>query len=110
MDDKSQVAKELVQAVKLGLKGNPRDVQAFVRKLANQYRTTEPDLSVQLSELLRGSSLGRSASPLRKEENVAAMPVDLDSRLELAKTEFHPVLANEPVWHATLATQLQQIV
>lgn len=39
-----------------------------------------------------------------------AIPVDIDSRLQLARPEYPVILEAEPVWSADVRDQLEQIV
>jgi SpoVK/Ycf46/Vps4 family AAA+-type ATPase len=98
---------DLVQLARLALTGKPRDVQLYVRKLVNRYRIAVPALADQLGGVLRDTSNG--SSPLRGAV-VDAIPVDLDSRLQLARPEFPVVIDAEPVWDVRVREQLEQII
>jgi len=98
---------DLVQLARLALVGKPKDIQLYVRKLVNRYRLSVPELSEQLGAILRDSS--RSSSPLRGSV-VDAIPVDLDSRLQLARPEFPVVLDTKPVLDASIKEKVDQIV
>ena len=67
-----------------------------------------PELAEQLGVLLRDGSKA-SFSPLRGSV-VDAIPVDLDSRLQLARTEYPVLVEAEPVWSPEVREQLEQIV
>src|SRR5438128_5203098 len=108
MDDKLIDSKDLAQLARLALLGKPKDVQLYIRRLINRYRLSLPDLADQLGRILRDSSKS-SSSPLRGAV-VDSIPVDLDSRLQLARTEYPVVIETEPVWNAQLRDQLDQII
>src|ERR1700685_832022 len=94
MEDKAIDSKDLVQLARLALTGKPKDVQLYVRRLINRYRLTVPELADQLGTILRDGA--HASTPLRGAV-VDAIPVDLDSRLQLARAEY-PVVETEPVW------------
>src|SRR5579859_4696802 len=99
---------DLVHMARLALTGSHKDIQMFVRQLINRYRLGAPELSEQLGALLKKSAVTRE-SPLRRAE-VETMPVDLDSRLQLARTEDPVQLDAVPVWQGTVQVQLTQII
>jgi SpoVK/Ycf46/Vps4 family AAA+-type ATPase len=96
---------DVVQLARLALLGKKNDVQVFLRRLARRYRLTT--LGEELGSLLR-ENLSNS-SPLRGAA-VEAMPVDLDSRLQLARTEYPITLDAEPIWDDHVRSQLEQII
>lgn len=98
---------DLVQLARLALIGKPKDIQLYVRKLVNRYRLSVPELSEQLGAVLRNSS--KSSSPLRGSV-VDAIPVDVDSRLQLARPEFPVVLETQPVLDEHTRERIEQIV
>ena len=107
MDEKPIATTDLVQLARLALAGKPKDVQLYVRRLINRYRITVPELSEQLGMILRDAL--KSSSPLRGAV-VDAIPVDLDSRLQLARPEYPVFLDIDPVWSPEVREQLEQIV
>src|ERR1017187_1122288 len=102
-------ARDLVQLARLALTGGQKDIQMFVRRLINRYRLAVPELSDQLGSLLRKSAVKNPESPLRN-ASVETMPVDLDSRLQLARTEDPVQLDTVPVWQGVVQAQLSQII
>ncbi len=105
MEDKQVSKDDVVQLARLALLGKRNDVQVFLRRLARRYRLTE--LGEEIGSLLRDNNL--NASPLRGAA-VEAMPVDLDSRLQLARLEQPVALETEPIWDDHVKAQLDQIV
>lgn len=106
MEENSILESDVVQLARLALIGKQKDIQMYVRRLINQYRLAIPELANQLGSALREAP--KHSSPLRG-STVEAIPVDLDSRLQLAKPEFPVVLSTEPVWDAYVKEQLDQI-
>lgn len=106
-DQRGWVREQIVHLARLALAGRPQDVQALIARMARRLRESMPDLAAELQELLRNSP--SRSSPLRSEE-VASVPVDADSRLQLVRIEHVPMLDHEPIWSPRLATELAQIV
>ena len=99
---------DVAHLARLALAGKPKDVQLFVRRLINRYRLDVPELAEQLGGLLRDGAKAAS-SPLRGSV-VDAIPVDLDSRLQLARAEYPVLVETEPVWSAEVREQLEQLI
>jgi SpoVK/Ycf46/Vps4 family AAA+-type ATPase len=98
---------ELVSLARLGLSGRPQDVSMFIRRLARRLKASHPEVSAQLQQLLLESPTRET--PLRSAE-VAAIPVDSDSRLQLARPEYPVILDIDPVWTPEVHKALVQVV
>jgi SpoVK/Ycf46/Vps4 family AAA+-type ATPase len=98
---------ELVQLARLALLGKERDVQVFVRRLANRYKQQAPEVADTLGKLLREAN---SKGSILRGAAVESIPVDLDSRLQLARPEFPVHLDFEPHWPDAVQQALEQIV
>ena len=109
MDSNRIESKDVVHLARLALAGKPKDVQLFVRRLINRYRLDVPELSEQLGAALRSGAKAASSSPLRG-SIVDAIPVDLDTRIQLARPEYPVLVETEPVWSPEVREQLEQIV
>jgi MoxR-like ATPase len=107
MDLSSKMSENIVHLARLGLQGRPQDIQAYLRQSIRRFRQQNPKLANDLAELL--AITPSSLSPLR-DMGGAIVPVDADSRLALAKTEYPVVLADEPILNAQLALRLEQVV
>jgi SpoVK/Ycf46/Vps4 family AAA+-type ATPase len=108
MDDKEMISGDFVHLARLALSGRPQDVQLFLHKSSKKYRPTHPILAEQLSTLMRDNPT--LASPLRRKDGASAMPVDLDSRLQLMRLENPGELPVEPIFAPGLREQLDQLV
>jgi len=107
MDLQDRLSDGVVQLARLGLSGRAQDVQAYLRQSIRKLRKQSPELASQLSELL---ALAPTAlSPLR-DFGGAVVPIDADSRLALAKSEFPVVLPGEPILDADLRERIMQVV
>jgi SpoVK/Ycf46/Vps4 family AAA+-type ATPase len=107
MDLATKLSENVVQLARLGLQGRPQDIQAYLRQSIRRLRQQDPQLASALSELL--ALTPTSLSPLR-DIGGAIVPVDADSRLALAKTEFPVVLSSEPILSAELSLRLDQVI
>lgn len=107
MDKTRENENDLVQLARLALTGRPQDIQTFVTRMSRKYRELAPELGLRLKELVKLAPTQQS--PLRS-DGVASIPVDSDSRLQLLRFEPHGGLAHEPIWTATIAEQLNQII
>ena len=101
---------DFVHLARLALSGRPQDVQVFLHRAAKKYREDVPDLSGKLDDLLKHAPT--RASPLRRNAAAAtaAMPVDLDSRLQLLRVEHPNVREIEPIFSPGLKEQLTQLI
>lgn len=99
--------KDLVQLARLALTGRKQDVQLYIRRLIRRYRPSLPGIADELSGLLRDAPMRQS--PLRS-ESVNAIPVDIDTRLQLARPEYPVELDIEPVWTDPIRQTLEQII
>jgi SpoVK/Ycf46/Vps4 family AAA+-type ATPase len=107
MDEKSIKDKDFFQLARLASTGKTQDVHLLLRRLAHRYEGEMPELASLLTNLVR--EVPNSKSVLRGTV-VDAMPVDMDSRLQLARTEYPVVLDSEPIWTTHVKSQLDQIV
>ena len=107
MEEKDMIEGDFVHLARLALSGRPQDVQLFLHKSSKKYRPTHPILAEQLSTLIRDNPT--LASPLRRKEGASAMPVDLDSRLQLMRLEHPDELPVEPIFAPGLREQLEQL-
>jgi SpoVK/Ycf46/Vps4 family AAA+-type ATPase len=101
---------DFVHLARLALSGRPQDVQVFLHRAAKKYRDAVPDLAGKIDDLL--SHAPTRASPLRRDAATAtaAMPVDLDSRLQLLRVEHPTDLDGEPIFAPGLKEQLTQLI
>lgn len=111
MDDIHKLMKDLAQLARLAVQGKQKDAQVLVRRIAKRYEQLAPDFSEDLTSLLRNARLPQETSPvLRRSAAVESMPVDVDSRLSLARVE-HPVqIEHEPNWSLDVRRKLNELV
>lgn len=106
-DNNKVEAHELVQLARLSVTGRRPDLVLYIRRLAKKYRLSFPELADQLTSVVRQAP--KSSSVLRG-SLVESMPVDQDSRLQLARPEYPVELDVEPIWGEQVRSDLEQIV
>jgi SpoVK/Ycf46/Vps4 family AAA+-type ATPase len=96
---------EFVHLARLALQGKHRDMVAMLRRDLSALAARRPDLapeSRQVLAMLAKGALSRGAqSPL---------PVDVDSKQELLRTELVERLDPEPVWPEAIQSELVAVV
>ena len=107
MEENARLREFLVQLARLAMTGRAQDVQAYVARMGRRLRTSLPEVAAQLNGLVREAP--SLSSPLRG-ETVAALPVDAESRMSLARVETVVSLPHEPIWPASLRQQLEIVV
>lgn len=107
MNELQEKSKDLVQLARLALAGRPQDIQTYIQRMARKYQKLAPELGNQLKELAQQSPTRQS--PLRN-DGVAAIPVDRDSRLQLLRFEHLGDLEVDPIWSDEIRMALDQIV
>jgi len=106
-DKQQPSSEELVQLARLAVAGRRPDLVLYIRRLAKRYRLSFPELAEELASLVR--EVSNSASVLRGAV-VDSIPVDQDSRLQLARPEYPVELDIEPIWDENLRANLEQLV
>lgn len=112
VDELGKLKKDLTQLARLALQGKQRDVDVFVRRLAKRYEHLEPELSQNLALLLRNAPAKPAAGSVLRGGGaiVERMPVDLDSRLSLARVENPVHLEQEPHWSEDVGRKLHELI
>jgi SpoVK/Ycf46/Vps4 family AAA+-type ATPase len=102
------IKQEIVHIVRLALQGQVDDLEAFVRRLAHRCRRSDAVLADKLDALLK--SVGSSpAAPTRK-AIADPLPIDGDSRLNLAKLEQQVTVKELPLWIPSIQERLNLLV
>jgi len=107
MEDCQLVGAQIVHLARLALAGRPQDVQLHVRRMAKKLHEALPEVSVALAALLLESPT--RSSPLRRAET-PAIPVDLDTRLELVRVEDPVLLPVEPIYDGGVAEAFAELI
>jgi SpoVK/Ycf46/Vps4 family AAA+-type ATPase len=98
----------LVHLARLALSGNRADIVAYVRKIARKVARFDPNVAEQLATLAQESNPSRNA--MLRGEQLDRLPVDMDSRLELARFEDDIALDVAPIWQEPVKSKLEQVL
>lgn len=101
----SDYDKDVVHLARLSLEGKVEDVAALARRLLRNIATRRPDLAETTQQVLQNAA----AAPSRGIEQ-QALPVDIDSRLELLRHEQNPQLPLDPVWPPSVHQELDAVL
>ena len=107
MEDSRQISLQIVHLARLALTGRPQDVQLHIRRMVKKLSESLPEASEGLSELLREAPT--RSSPIRRTE-APALPVDLDTRMQLVRIESPVHLDITPIYSEPVETELGAIV
>jgi SpoVK/Ycf46/Vps4 family AAA+-type ATPase len=99
----SDFERDAVHLVRLALAGKTDDVTALARRVLKNISVRRPDLDDLTKDVL-----AVIASPVRSAPQ--ALPVDLDSRLELLRRDLFPSIQVEPAWPKFVQSQLEAFV
>jgi SpoVK/Ycf46/Vps4 family AAA+-type ATPase len=108
MAQSKEISDDFVHLARIALSGRLQDVQLFLHKTTKKYRGALPTLAESISALLRETPT--RASPLRRNSGAAAVPVDLDSRLQLVRLEHPGDLEVAPIFSRGLRAALDQLI
>jgi len=105
MEEPIGISNDIVQLARLAMVGRPQDIQMFIRRLTRRYNKAMPEIGSQLLKLLQESP--STASPIRNAD-VASIPVDQDSRLQLVRFECPIKMEVQPIWSESIGKFLHQ--
>lgn len=109
LEENGRLRGDIVHLVRLGLSGRVEDVQLYARRLVKRFAAGElPELAEQLDAMLKKAPV--RSSPLRREAPTSPIPVDLDSRMHLARIDTTIHLEVEPVFAGRVGSQLAQLI
>jgi len=105
---KIDIEAQFVHLARLALAGRANDVELLSRKTLTRLSDSRPDLANEIQKVLSGSA---TASEIARSRGAnIALPVDLDSRLELLKREASPRVHPEPIWSPTVRVELESLL
>lgn len=107
MDDNNKKSNDIVQLARLGMLGDSRGVQTYVRRIVRGLRDESGPLADELRSLL--ASAPSSSAPLRDAGGGFA-PVDRDSRLQLLRHESPVIIDHEPILAPEIAAALDLVI
>lgn len=106
-DENTNEVKDIVNLARLGLSGQRRDIETYLRRVIKRSREENPELSAALANLL--SAALTPESPLR-DAGATTVPVDRDTRLQLLRHESPVLLSHEPILSPPIAAALESVV
>lgn len=107
MDDNSHLYTEILHLARLSLSGRRQDIVYFLRNFSRKTQKKNQQVADKLMELL--AEVPGLQSPVRG-ASVQSIPVDSDSRLELARIDDPAKVPVEPVWAPVLQDRLEQVI
>lgn len=109
-DDLTQIREELAQVARLAVQGSDADVRMYLSRLVRRYRTDDPDLAHDLSEVLRRKVPQR---PDRLTPDVGtpstASPAE-DPQLSVLRSYASSEPIDAPVLASNLEAQLHRLL
>lgn len=106
LDYSERIGEDLVQLARLAVAGQSQEALLFVQRLGRRYRSTSPLLADKLTVILRLAS--SPSSPLR--QAVTPLPVDGDSRFELADVQWPTGEEGGPILNPSTIGILVQLI
>ncbi|WP_156383922.1 AAA family ATPase [Methylobacterium sp. Leaf456] len=107
MDEKAVYAKDVIQLARLGLVGDRKNLETYIRRIMRQARNDDSRLADKLGELLVANPT--QDAPLR-EAGGSFAPVDRDTRLQLVRHEDPVVLEYAPILASKVYEPLKLVV
>jgi SpoVK/Ycf46/Vps4 family AAA+-type ATPase len=106
VDYQKRLESHLVQLARLALSGRAQDIQMYVRRAARELRRFSPHVATELSRHV-GSSLPQV---VRKSTVITSVPIDHESRLQLAKYEEPQPDVVVPILHHEILPKLERLI
>lgn len=104
MAQKIDIKKILYQIVRLSTENKPDDIQFFINRNKKVLKEYYPDLASQIDSIQSGR-----ANNFRN-NRMAHIPVDLDTRLELVRMLTKPSIDFEPIWDESIQKVFEQVI
>lgn len=95
----------LVHLSRLALSGRRQDIQLYIRRMSRSRELV--DVRDELNKLIH--ELPSLSSPTRSKA-FSGIPVDIDSRLQLLRSEPAPTTDYRPIWTSYIEESLSQII
>ena len=106
MDNYQIICDDFFHLARVALSERTQDVYILLNRIAKR-KTTDPELTAKLVELLHSSPT--RPSPLRRKTEMA-VPIDVDSRFQLFHVEEVPKLPHEPIYVDVVQNALDQLI
>lgn len=99
---------QFVHLARLALAGRANDVELLSRRTLTRLSASRPDLANEIKKVLAEVTVASEVA--RNKGATVALPVDLDSRLELLKREPSPRVDPEPIWASEVESELRSLL
>jgi MoxR-like ATPase len=109
MDQNNQFKIEFAHLLKLALAGDQKGVGSFARRVARQAKTSEPDFSSVILEVLQASRPRPAVQGLRDGMS-HEVPVDRESRQHLVRIERPTEPVEPPILPSAVMRQIEQVI
>lgn len=110
MAQEKKLVEDLVQLARLSLKGDQRQVEAYVRRLGRSLMKDYSEAATSLTELAGAGGVMRKADAADRGGASRLVPVDQESRLELLTIENAPHAVPPPVLDPFVSDQVEQVI
>jgi SpoVK/Ycf46/Vps4 family AAA+-type ATPase len=104
MDDSKKLAVEFVHLAQYAMAGKTADATLLSRRVLRSLVKQHPELTEEIRKVVASTP---DVGPAR---TVSALPVDLDSRMELVTRDPHPEVGVDPIWPEIVAEELNAII
>ena len=104
-DENRRLAIEFVRLAQYAMAGRTADATVLSRRVLRSLAKSHPDLGEEIQRAVAESA--NEVSPARA---INAVPVDLDSRMELVSRDVRPELGVAPIWPDAVAQELGAII
>ncbi|WP_221797861.1 AAA family ATPase [Oceanobacter mangrovi] len=115
LDEFGKIKFDLVQVSRLALSEKSDDLRLFIAKLVRQYRSSDPDLSKELSDFLKANPPKSKTTTMRRtvfDQEVLGgdVPVDDDSQMALLKRYEDESHESKPILAPGIETTLNLLI
>src|SRR5436305_1726778 len=107
VDYRDDLEAAFVHLARLALEGKAQDVALLSRRTLRHISDHRPDLAGDIRKIVAETNSVQDIA--RAVSGSGALPVDMDSRLELLKREDSPKIPIKPVWPNSVEHELHAV-
>ena len=100
----------LVQLARLSIKGENKQIEAYVRRLGRTFKNEHGEVSEALAQLAGEGNALRRAEMAERSVGTRLVPVDQESRWDLLRIETAPHVNPPPVLAGEVAQHVEQVI
>jgi MoxR-like ATPase len=109
-DENAKLVVEFVRLAQYAMAGRTADAAMLSRRVLRSLAKSHPELGDDIRHAVSESAVEASPARSAAAPPVAALPVDLDSRMELVSKDLRPELGVTPIWPTAIETELISII